>query len=103
MTVLDSTDPETIRETENNITLDKTLFIVSSKSGSTAEVMALYNYFYSKVFAIKGKMAGENFIAITDEASPLVELANTKKFRKVFPEFDFSIYWLQSKREIVRV
>lgn len=85
--VLDSTDPETIKQIEKEITISNTLFIVSSKSGNTAEVMAFYNYFFDKVYAIKGEMAGENFIAITDEGSPLVELAHNKKFRKVFINF----------------
>lgn len=85
--VLDSTEPETIKKVENEINISKTLFIVSSKSGTTAEVMALYNYFFNKVFTIKGESAGENFIAITDEGSPLVELAHHKKFRKTFINF----------------
>lgn len=85
--VLDSTEPETIKKVENEINISKTLFIVSSKSGTTAEVMALYNYFFNKVFALKGEAAGENFIAITDEGSPLVELANHKKFRQTFVNF----------------
>ncbi len=85
--VLDSTEPETIKNIENEINISKTLFIVSSKSGTTAEVMALYNYFFNKVFAIKGEKAGDNFIAITDEGSPLVELANSKNFRETFINF----------------
>lgn len=85
--VLDSTEPETIKKVENQINISKTLFIVSSKSGTTAEVMALYNYFFSKIFALKGEAAGENFIAITDEGSPLVELARQNNFRKTFINF----------------
>ncbi len=87
LTVLDSTDPETVRAVENDIDLKKTLFIVSSKSGSTAEVMAFYHYFYNQVQNLKGEHAGENFIAITDEGSPLSEIAKNKKFRKVFLNF----------------
>jgi glucose-6-phosphate isomerase len=87
LTVLDSTEPEMIKKIENEINISKTLFIVSSKSGTTAEVMALYNYFFNRVVATKGEMAGENFIAITDEGSPLVELALQKKFRKTFINF----------------
>jgi transaldolase/glucose-6-phosphate isomerase len=86
-TVLDSTSPDTIKKIESKINISKTLFIVSSKSGTTIEVMAFYHYFYGKVHALKGELAGENFIAITDEGSPLIELANKKKFRKTFINF----------------
>ena len=79
LNVLDSTDPCTVRKIEKETDLEKTLFIVSSKSGSTAEVMAFYTYFYSKIYKIKGESAGENFIAITDEDSPLAELSREKK------------------------
>ncbi len=85
--VLDSTDPDTIKKTENEINLATTLFIVASKSGSTAEVMALFNYFYNKVYQLKREKAGTQFIAITDESSSLVELAERKKFRKIFINF----------------
>ena len=85
--VLDSTEPETIKKIESEINISRTLFIVSSKSGNTAEVMAFFNYFFNRVDDIKGEMAGENFIAITDEGSPLVELADIKKFRKTFINF----------------
>lgn len=85
--VLDTTDAASVKKIENEITISKTLFVVSSKSGTTAEVMAFYNYFYERVAALKGELAGENFIAITDEGSPLVELASRKKFRNTFINF----------------
>jgi glucose-6-phosphate isomerase len=84
LTVLDSTEPETIKKLEAEISVSNTLFIVSSKSGTTAEVMAFFNYFFHRVFEIKGDRAGENFIAITDVGSPLVQLASKKKFRTTF-------------------
>jgi glucose-6-phosphate isomerase len=84
LTVLDSTDPETIKRVESQIKVGSTLFIVSSKSGSTAEVKALYNYFFHRVFEVKGERSGQNFIAITDDGSPLVKLAEQKKFRAIF-------------------
>jgi transaldolase / glucose-6-phosphate isomerase len=85
--VLDSTEPEILKKIENEIDILSTLFIVSSKSGSTIEVMAFYKYFFSQISSIKGNKAGENFIAITDEASPLANLAKNKKFRKTFINF----------------
>lgn len=85
--VLDSTEPEMVRNVENKINISKTLFIVASKSGNTAEVMAFYNYFFKQVYAVKGERTGDNFIAITDEGSPLSELAIRQKFRKSFINF----------------
>jgi len=85
--VLDSTEPAAIKEIEQEIEISKTLFVVSSKSGTTAEVMAFYSYFFSRVREIKKKRAGENFIAITDPDTPLVVLAQRKKFKKIFLNF----------------
>ncbi len=82
--VLDSTDPERILDIEARLDLGKTLFIVSSKSGGTIELVSLYKYFFEKVKAVRGDAAGEQFIAITDPGSPLEELANNQKFKRVF-------------------
>jgi transaldolase/glucose-6-phosphate isomerase len=84
LTVLDTTDPATIRHIEKSISIEKTLFIVASKSGTTAEPLAFYDYFYDKVRQIKGNRAGENFVAITDPDTPLAEIARDKNFRKTF-------------------
>jgi len=77
--VLDSTDPARIRQVEDSITLDKTLFIVASKSGGTVETISFYNYFYDKT---GGK--GDQFIAITDEGSKLQQIATDNNFRDTF-------------------
>ncbi len=66
LTVLDSTDPATILEIEKSLPIADTLFIVASKSGTTAEPLAFAEYFYQKVKKIKGERAGENFCVITD-------------------------------------
>lgn len=87
LSVLDTTEPETIKRIESQINIATTLFIVSSKSGYTAEVIAFYEYFFYRVTTVKKEKAGENFIAITDEGSPLVQLANRKNFRKIFINF----------------
>jgi hypothetical protein len=47
--ILDSTDPAQVLATEKKIDLKKTLFIVSSKSGSTLEPNVFKQYFYDKV------------------------------------------------------
>ncbi len=73
LTVLDSTDPATILEIEKSLPIADTLFIVASKSGTTAEPLAFAEYFYQKVKKIKGERAGENFCVITDPGTPLVK------------------------------
>jgi transaldolase/glucose-6-phosphate isomerase len=83
--VLDTTDPTTIQQLEESISVEKTLFIVASKSGSTAEALAFKDYFFEKVQAVRGESAGENFIAITDPGTPLATAAIEQKFRKIFP------------------
>ncbi len=85
--VVDTTDPSTIREVEQRIPLETTLFIVATKSGTTAETLALRDYFYARVKEIKGKKAGDHFVAITDPGSPLVDQARRMKFRRVFKNF----------------
>ncbi|HET6244323.1 MAG: hypothetical protein H0V01_05875 [Bacteroidetes bacterium] len=83
-TVLDTTDPEIILETEKLIPLENTLFILASKSGTTVEPQALFEYFYDKLKQIKGESAGENFVAITDPGTMLVKQAKELNFRQIF-------------------
>lgn len=87
LTVLDTTDPATILRIERGIPLANTLFIVASKSGTTAEPSAFGEYFYARVKDLKGDRAGENFVAITDPGSPMVKLAMDRGFRKTFLNF----------------
>ena len=83
--MLDSTDPAQIRTIEQAIDLGKTLFIVSSKSGSTLEPNIFMDYFFDRVGAVTGKdKAGEHFIAVTDPGSPLERRANQLHFACVF-------------------
>ncbi|HLZ33296.1 MAG TPA: bifunctional transaldolase/phosoglucose isomerase [Nitrospira sp.] len=85
--VLDTTDPVTIQTLEHEVVLSEALFIVVSKSGTTAEPLAFGEYFYAKLKALKGDRAGENFVAITDPNTPLVKLAQARKFRRIFLNF----------------
>ena len=87
LSILDTTDPGTVAELEASIPLRHTLFIVASKSGTTAEPLAFGDYFYDKVKAIKGDKAGENFVAITDPGSKFVEQATKEGYRKIFLNF----------------
>jgi transaldolase/glucose-6-phosphate isomerase len=87
LVVLDTTDPATILSIERKLPVGNTLFIVASKSGTTAEPLAFCDYFYDRVKSIKGEKAGENFIAITDPGTYLVDLAEKRGFRHTFMNF----------------
>jgi len=82
--VLDNTAPAAILELESKIDLDKTLFIVASKSGNTEETLSFFRYFYDQLQMKNKASPGNNFVAITDKNTPLVEVAKEYKFRKVF-------------------
>jgi len=82
--ILDSTDPAQVRRTEAEITLGKTLFIVSSKSGGTTEPNALLDYFFARVSETAGNEAGQHFVAVTDPGSSLEQTAATRGFAQVF-------------------
>ena len=84
LAVLDSTVPEAVRSLESRIDLERTLFIVASKSGTTTEPMMFHRYFYDRVKSVKGDRAGENFIAVTDPGTQLVRDAERDGFRKIF-------------------
>jgi transaldolase/glucose-6-phosphate isomerase len=83
LTVLDSTHPAAIRSIEGKIDLAHTLFLVSSKSGTTTETNSFFYYFWDKLKHLKAE-AGEHFVAITDPGTALEKLAGERKFRGVF-------------------
>lgn len=87
LTVLDTTDPATIVALDRKLDMETTLFIVASKSGTTAEPLAFEDYFFDRVRAVKGERAGENFVAVTDPGTPLEASARKKRFRRTFPGF----------------
>lgn len=83
--VLDSTDPGAVRDLDRSLDLSRTLFIVSTKSGSTEETLSFYKYFYTRCVEVLGEeQAGEHFIAITDPGSKLVGIAAERHFRATF-------------------
>jgi transaldolase / glucose-6-phosphate isomerase len=83
--VLDSTDPAQIKSFDNKIDPAKTLFIVSSKSGSTLEPNIFKQYFFERVKqAVGAEKAGSHFIAITDPGSKMQKVAEADKFRHIF-------------------
>jgi glucose-6-phosphate isomerase len=83
--ILDSTDPAQIRSVEKKIDLAKTLFTVSSKSGSTLEPNIYKQYFFERVQQTVGAdKAGSRFIAITDPGSKMQQVAERDRFRHIF-------------------
>ena len=78
--MLDSTDPAAILGVEKTVDLDKTVFIVASKSGTTLETLSMQRYFFAKY----GAKAGDHFIAITDPGSKLEGWAKDLNFRHIF-------------------
>ncbi len=83
--VLDSTCPEQIVELEAQLDVARTLFIISSKSGTTTEPNAFYAYFHAKVVkAVGATNAARHFMAITDPGTPLDEEARRSGFRTCF-------------------
>jgi RpiB/LacA/LacB family sugar-phosphate isomerase len=85
--VLDSTDPAAVEAVESGIDLDRTLFLVSSKSGGTIEVRSFERYFWAKVLARHGgsvEKAGQQFVAITDPGTQLERLATDNRYRTIF-------------------
>jgi transaldolase/glucose-6-phosphate isomerase len=83
--VLDSTDPAQVRQLQASINIAKTLFIVSSKSGSTTEPNVMKDYFFAHVSkAIGADKAGHRFIAVTDPGSSLEKVATRQGFARVF-------------------
>lgn len=84
--VLDSTDPAQVKAFENEVNLAKTIFIVSSKSGTTLEPNIFKQYFFERVKqTIGADKAGSRFIAVTDPGSKMQQVAEADHFRHIFP------------------
>ncbi len=81
--VLDSTDADVIAAFAERIDIERCLFIIASKSGSTTEPNVFQKYWYEDVRK-RRENPGENFIAITDPGSPLVDTASELKFQRTF-------------------
>jgi transaldolase/glucose-6-phosphate isomerase len=83
--VLDSTDPAQIAELEAQLTLEQTLFVVASKSGTTLEPNLFKQYFFERMKQIVGpERVGQHFLAITDPGSKLEDIARADGFRYLF-------------------
>jgi transaldolase/glucose-6-phosphate isomerase len=77
--VLDTTDPAAIAALDHSVKLEKAVFVVSSKSGTTLETLSHYHYFWEQTGG-----NGRQFLAITDPGTPLAQEATARKFRRVF-------------------
>ena len=84
MHVLDSTDPAQVKSFEHQIDVSKTLFIVSSKSGSTLEPNIFKQYFFERTKQSVGALkVGSHFIAVTDPGSKMQQVAEADRFRHI--------------------
>ena len=81
--VLDSTDPDVLAALLDRVEIEKCLFIIASKSGSTTEPNTFYKFWYDQL-SKRVDEPGNNFIAITDPGSPVVETADKLKFQHTF-------------------
>jgi transaldolase/glucose-6-phosphate isomerase len=77
--VLDTTHPAAVRRLTEELDLETTLFLVASKSGTTLETRCHLDWFWEK-----GGKRGEYFVAITDPASELEQLARERGFLATF-------------------
>jgi glucose-6-phosphate isomerase len=84
LTVLDSTSPAAVRAVSATHDPARTLFLVSSKSGGTIEVVSFEAYFHEWVATARGADAGRAFAAITDAGTSLERLAGERGYRRVF-------------------
>lgn len=79
LAILDSTDPQQVALAAEQYPPDKSLYILASKSGGTAELLAAFDYFWEL-----SKGDGSRFVVTTDAGSTLEKLAKDRGFRKVF-------------------
>ncbi len=79
LAILDSTDPQQVALAAEQYPPDKSLYILASKSGGTAELLAAFGYFWEL-----SKSDGSRFVVTTDAGSTLEKLAKDRGFRKVF-------------------
>ncbi|HYW74735.1 MAG TPA: bifunctional transaldolase/phosoglucose isomerase [Pyrinomonadaceae bacterium] len=82
--VLDSTDPAQVKSFADRIDPANTLFIVSSKSGTTLEPNIFKQFFFERANQATGDQAAGRFVAITDPGSKLRAEAERDGFRKIF-------------------
>lgn len=82
VTVLDSTHPDAVRGLAQRLDPRSSLFVVSSKSGTTTETLSFFRYFWEWMEGVPER--GRHFLAVTDPGTPLQSLAGERGFRAVF-------------------
>lgn len=85
--ILDSTCPLSVKDIADKLDFNRTIFIVSTKSGTTEETLSFFKYFFRLLIRLNVRNPGEHFIAITDPGTKLEETAKMLKFRHVFLNF----------------
>lgn len=83
--VLDSTEPDSVLAVARRGAPERTLYVVSSKSGTTLEPNIFFDYFYGEAEKSLGAAAGSRFVVVTDPGSALEKEAARRKVRRVFP------------------
>ena len=83
LAILDSTDPDQVQASMERAPLEKTLVVVASKSGSTAEVHAFMEYYWQQMQSNLETDAGRHFVVITDPGSSLVPIAEERGYRAI--------------------
>lgn len=78
VTVLDSTHPGAVTDVHGSIDIDRSAFVISSKSGTTLETLSFFRYFWKHTGG-----DGSRFVAVTDPGSPLESLGSERGFRAV--------------------
>lgn len=85
LSILDSTDPGAVLGYADRLDAAHTLYIVSTKSGSTAETLSFFKFFYNRTVESLGvEEAGHHFVAVTDPGSGMAKLARQHRFRATF-------------------
>jgi transaldolase/glucose-6-phosphate isomerase len=82
VSVLDSTHPDAVRALAARIDPARSVFVVSSKSGTTTETLSFFQYFWELLAKVPDR--GRHFVAVTDPGTPLEKLARERGFRAVF-------------------
>ena len=81
--VLDSTDPDAINGFRKQIDVNRCLFVIASKSGTTTEPNAFHRYWHNEV-AKKNADPGKSFVTITDPGSQMADTAAAEGFKRIF-------------------
>ncbi len=82
--VLDSTEPSSVLAAAEGCPPGRTMYVVSSKSGTTLEPNLFFDYFYALAEKELGSKAGKRFVVITDPGTPLQELARSRNVEVTF-------------------